>query len=141
MQLYAYWSHPTIYRESREVLSALRQAGMPVCLVSNIDNEELGSALRHLGLSFVDVITSECCRAYKPRAEMFEAALSRLGLEPCQVLHVGDSLRSDVRGAKALGIPVLWINRKHRKTPKGDDAPDDVSTDLRGLLALLRQTA
>lgn len=132
--LYEYWSHPAIYPESKGVLAQCR---MPICLVSNIDNVELQSALRYHGLRFDLVVTSEESRAYKPRREMFEKALSLLGLSRDEVLHVGDSLSSDVRGAKALDIPVLWVNRRSRRTPGGEDTPDYTSTDLRGVLSIL----
>jgi 2-haloacid dehalogenase/putative hydrolase of the HAD superfamily len=114
---------------------------MPICLVSNIDNAELLSALRTHDLRFDFVVTSEESRAYKPRREMFEKAISLLGLSRDKVLHVGDSLSSDVRGAKALDIPVLWVNRRRRRTPDGKDTPDYTSTDLRGILSILEGSA
>jgi len=132
--LYEYWAHPTIFPEGKEVLAQCR---IPICLVSNIDNAELQSALKHNNLHFDLVVTSEDCRAYKPRGEMFQEALSLLGLSTGDVLHVGDSLGSDVRGAKAQRIPVLWINRKERRVPCGVEAPDYVSSDLPGLLKVL----
>lgn len=132
--LIQYWAHPRMLPESREVLAQCR---IPTCLVSNIDNAELLSALRHNDLGFDWIVTSEDCRAYKPRREIFEKALGLLGLSAAEVLHVGDSLGSDVRGAKSQGIPVLWINRRKRQPPTGDAAPDYEATDLRGLLSFV----
>jgi len=129
-RLYEYWARPTMFPESRAVLA---KCGAPVCLVSNIDNAELQSALKHNHLHFDCIVTSEDCRAYKPRAEMFQRALSLIGLRPGEVLHVGDSFRSDVQGAKPQGIPALWVNRKRRPVPS-DGGPDYVSADLTGLL-------
>lgn len=136
--LYEYWSCPRPFPESKEVLT---RCNIPVCLVSNIDNAGLESALRSNDFCFDLVVTSEDCRAYKPRSEMFEKALSLLDLSREEVLHVGDSLSGDVRGAKSLGIPVLWVNRKNRKAPEGEDAPDSMSTDLRVLLSILERGA
>lgn len=136
--LYEYWSHPTLFPESTEVLA---RCTLPTCLVSNIDNAELESALRHTCVHLNLIVTSEDCRAYKPRGEIFQTALSRLGLAADEVLHVGDSLGSDVRGAKSQGISVLWINRKNRQVPCGEDAPDCMSVDLRGLLRVLQGVA
>ena len=129
-----YWASPTVFPETKRVL---RRCDLPVCVVSNIDNEDLRAALEHNRLAFELVVTSEDCRSYKPRGELFQRALSLLELPPDRVLHVGDSLHSDVRGAKALGIRVLWINRTGRAIPKDHPAPDYVSTDLTGLLDLL----
>jgi len=132
--LYEYWAHPTIFPESKEVLAKCQ---IPICVVSNIDNAELQSAIRHNDLRFDWVVTSEDCRAYKPRSEVFEKALSLLGLSPGEVLHVGDSLNSDVRGAKSKGIRVLWINRKKREVSHADETPDYIATDLTGLSSFL----
>jgi 2-haloalkanoic acid dehalogenase type II len=132
--LYSYWTRPTPFAESVEVLAG---CDVPVCLVSNIDNADLSSALAHTGLHFEHIVTSQTCRAYKPRGEMFARALSLLNARPEEALHVGDSLGSDVRGARAAGIRVLWVNRNGRKAPSGDGAPDWVSRDLRGLLQIL----
>jgi FMN phosphatase YigB (HAD superfamily) len=103
-------------------------------LVSNIDNEILNSALLNNQLSFDFIVTSEDCRAYKPRPELFDKALSLLNLTSKEVLHVGDSLGSDIQGAKAMGIPALWINRKNRPFPSViEKQPNHVSTNLKGI--------
>jgi 2-haloacid dehalogenase/putative hydrolase of the HAD superfamily len=130
--LYEYWVRPPLWPESVDGLS---QCDVPLCLVSNIDDADLQTALVHNELIFEHVVTSEGCQAYKPRREMFERALKVLGLPPAEVLHVGDSLGSDVRGARQAGMPVLWINRRGRTLPDGAPAPDYVGTDLSSLLA------
>ncbi len=130
-----YWAKPTIFPESKSILSRCQ---IPICVVSNIDNAELNSALNHNDLSFDWIVTSEDCRAYKPRREIFDRALSLLGLRPADVLHIGDSLGSDVQGAKSLDIPVLWINRKNRQVPLVN-APDYSSTELTGLIDILQK--
>jgi 2-haloacid dehalogenase/putative hydrolase of the HAD superfamily len=131
-----YWGKPVIFPESRDVLAKVEELGIPVCLVSNIDNDVLDSALLHNQLSFDLVITSEDCKSYKPRPEMFDKALSLLNLSNKEVLHVGDSAYSDVKGAKSLGIPVLWINRRKRTVP-AEYEPDHISADLTGILDLI----
>lgn len=113
-QLFAYWRQPPIFSDSVAFLDGLER---PVCIVSNIDRSDLDAAINHHGLTVDLVVTSEEARAYKPRPEPFRLALDLLGLSPDQVLHIGDSLTSDVAGATALGIPVAWVNRKARTTP------------------------
>ena len=132
--IYVYWRHPTLFPETEAVLD---RCELPICLVSNIDNAELQSALRATGLRFDWVVTSDDCRAYKPRREMFDRALSLLGVPRDAVLFVGDSLGSDVRGARSSGIRVAWVNRKQRSAPEGADAPDYVWADLSGLFGVL----
>lgn len=119
-ELFAYWVAPQPIDGAVEFLRGLR---VPVCLVSNIDATDLAAAVSSLGWSFDDVVTSQACRAYKPRAELFEAALVQLGCATDAVLHIGDSLDSDVRGASALGIPVAWVNPHGRPLPADLGAP------------------
>jgi putative hydrolase of the HAD superfamily len=47
----------------------------------------------------------------KPCATIFHAACARLGVEPHQVLHIGDDPDLDVRGAQQAGMKAAWINR------------------------------
>jgi 2-haloacid dehalogenase/putative hydrolase of the HAD superfamily len=68
---------------------------------------------------------------------MFEKALSLLQLSNNEVLHVGDSLSSDVQGAKNMSIPVLWINRKKRDISSRPEKPDYISTDLTEILDII----
>jgi len=132
-----YWGNPPLFPESEDVLYALEELDIPICIVSNIDNEVLDSALKYNDLQFDLIVTSEDCRSYKPRPEMFEKALSLLNRKNNEVLHVGDSLFSDVNGAKRMGIPALWINRKKRSISAEYEEPDYVSEDLTGIIDIL----
>jgi putative hydrolase of the HAD superfamily len=40
----------------------------------------------------------------KPRPEIFAAAVGTLGIQPDEIMHVGDNERTDVRGALAAGF-------------------------------------
>lgn len=136
-ELFAYWARP---RAADGAAEFLRELQLPVCVVSNIDQRELELAIASLGWSFDAVVTSEGCRAYKPRAEPFRAGLAALGLGPEQVLHVGDSLGSDVRGACAAGIAVAWLNRQARALPADPGvAPVRTVASLRELSVWLRE--
>jgi len=132
-----YWGKPAIFPESKAVISKISELKIPICILSNIDNAVLESAFEHNQMSFDMIVTSEDCRSYKPRPEMFEKALSMLNVSNNDALHVGDSLFSDVNGAKRIGIPVLWINRKGRSVPVGNEQPDYISKDLNGILDIL----
>jgi len=132
-RLYDYWRQPKLLPEVRGVLARVR---VPICLVSNIDDAELDAALAHCSLTFNHVVTSERCRAYKPHPAPFERALGLLRLSPREVLSVGDSWRSDVRGAKTLGIAALWVNRQGRILLAEEEQPDFMAADLRGILVV-----
>ncbi|MFI5257390.1 MAG: HAD family hydrolase [Gemmatimonadales bacterium] len=46
----------------------------------------------------------------KPRPEIFAAAVSTLGIEPAEILHIGDNERTDVRGALAAGFRAIRLD-------------------------------
>ncbi len=129
------WSHAQAYPETARVLA--RMDGLPRAVVSNADDAFLKDILRKNGLAFDHVVTSEGVRAYKPRARIFEVALDRLGAEPGEVVHVGDSLTADVEGASRLGMPTVWVNRGRLVRGASDPRPDHEIPDLTPLPALL----
>ena len=131
-ELFAYWAAPAPLAGAAEFL---RDCPLPLCIVSNIDDAELAAAICGLGWDLPRVVTSEGCRAYKPRGEMFRTALELLGCEPSEVLHVGDSLGSDVGGALAAGIDVAWLNPTGRAP--GEHQPRYVINSVRDVPPLL----
>jgi len=106
-----YWRDPPIHFDA---LDLLRDLKIPVCCVSNADCDALSAAIARHDLRFDHVVCSEMVRCYKPESAIFEAALARLDIEPHRVLHVGDSLHSDIGGALRLGIKAAWICRDDR---------------------------
>ena len=76
------------------------------------------AAIEFHGLKPDGVFTSEDAKSYKPRKELFELALKSTGLMPEEVVHIGDSMSSDVKGASALGIDTIWLNRSKRNVPE-----------------------
>ena len=108
----------------REFLAGVR---VPICVVSDADAVHLRAAIAHHGLSFDAVVCSEEVGAYKPSALMFTRALEALGLGAHEVLHIGDSVRTDVLGAHAAGIRAAWLNRRGRPAAEGGPATYVVS--------------
>lgn len=60
----------------------------------------------------------------KPDPRIFEIAVREAGCEPCELLHVGDHIEYDVRGANDVGIRSVWLNRK------GESSINGVKPDL-----------
>ena len=46
----------------------------------------------------------------KPEPPLFRQTLARLGVEPSQAVMVGDSLFSDIAGARRAGLFAIWLN-------------------------------
>lgn len=134
---FAHWAAPPMFAETPAFLAALRDLTLPICIVSNIDLEDIEAAMALHGIVADHVLTSEDVRSYKPNPELFRAGLDALGLQAGDVLHVGDSRTSDVAGAKALGIPVAWVNRTGKEAA-GDPVADHEVHDLMALLPIIR---
>ena len=49
--------------------------------------------------------------AAKPDKRIFERALSLACVKADEALHVGDSLKDDLGGARGAGIDALFLNR------------------------------
>lgn len=115
-QMFSYWMAPPIFEESKSFFAA---SPVPVYVVSNIDRADVIAAIKFHGLNPNGIFTSEDAKAYKPRKELFELALRETDLRADQVVHIGDSLSSDVQGADQAGISAIWVNRGGREAPEG----------------------
>jgi len=105
-----------------------------LALVSNIDDDLL--AVTDLGRRFDLVCTAERARGYKPDGALFRHLLRVGGVDVSGLLHSGQSQRTDMVGAKPLGITVAWINRRGLALAPDVPAPDHEFRDLRPLLDL-----
>ena len=114
--MFEHWVKPPIFEDSKEFFE---KSMLPIYIVSNIDTDDINRAREYHNLKPAKVFTSEDARAYKPRKELFELALKKTGLTPEEVIHIGDSISSDVKGASALGIHTLWLNRFGKEVPDG----------------------
>lgn len=114
--MFAHWVKPPIFDEAKEFFE---RCPVPVYIVSNIDTADILSALAYHELRPVGVFTSEDAKSYKPRKELFQLALQSVGLQGNEAVHIGDSLSSDVKGAGALGINTIWVNRSSKEVPVG----------------------
>lgn len=123
-RMYAHWQRPPLFEDA---LLFLQRVPLPVLVVSNIDRQDIEAAIGHHGLRFDRVLTSEDARSYKPRPELFRAAVGAAGAPPGRLLHIGDSATSDVAGANAVGIPVAWVNRTRKRLPDGLQVDFEVS--------------
>lgn len=105
-----------------------------LALVSNIDDDLL--AATDLGRRFDVVCTAERARGYKPDGTLFRHLLREGRVDTRELLHSGQSQRTDMVGAKPLGITVAWINRRGLTLAPEIPRPDHEFRDLRPLLEL-----
>jgi 2-haloalkanoic acid dehalogenase type II len=131
---FEHWQKPKIYEDTKPFLKSLR--GLNTLILSNIDIEDIGEAVRHHDIQVDAVLTSEDVKSYKPNPELFKEAMRRFDLSPQEVIHIGDSAVSDVFGAQNLGIRAIWLNRLNKKKPDGVN-PDYICKDLYGVEDIL----
>lgn len=125
--MFEHWIKPPIFEESKKFFAA---SPVPIYIVSNIDTADILEAIKYHNLTPAGVFTSEDAQAYKPRKELFELALRSTGLKADEVVHIGDSISSDVKGASSVNIRALWLNRFGKEIPEGVES----ITDLLGAL-------
>lgn len=85
---------------------------LPIYVISNNGEKYVRKAMERNGLTPAGYVCADMVRAYKPRRELFEKALEISGCAPEEVVHIGDSYRSDVQGAAAAGIRPIFLQRK-----------------------------
>ena len=78
--------------------------------------------------------------APKPAPEPFELALERVGTAPEAAVHVGDSMRTDVRGASAAGLRSILLDAASTDGDRGssDHGPAYRIDSIAELPAVLR---
>jgi putative hydrolase of the HAD superfamily len=104
-----------LYPDAVPVLEELRARGYRLGVVSNWEEwlEELLLALEIHELFDVIVASGPFGRA-KPHPSIFRQALELASIQPEEAVHVGDSPRDDVEGARAVGIRPILIDRRGR---------------------------
>lgn len=104
-----------------EALEEFDKMGIQMYILSNsgFTAEALSIALEKLGMQryFKTIWSSADFGKIKPNREFFEMAIENVLLEnPTEnrenIIFVGDTYHSDVKGAWEAGIDVIWINQK-----------------------------
>lgn len=112
------WARPNIdvWRQrvsgSVQALRKLGKSGVKLGIVSNADGTieeqlkrgEICQVGEGLGVPVLAIIDSGVVGVSKPAKEIFSHALDPIGVEPDRALYVGDTVRYDVRGARAAGL-------------------------------------
>lgn len=121
--------------EALKVLEELHRAGFRIALASNLAPAYIEPPQRTLG-EFIDVTCFSCdpeVRAVKPEPAFIDALRTRIEFPAHQILMVGDSLASDIEGAKAAGMAAL-----HLVPDDGAPGPGQISrlSDVLSVLGL-----
>ena len=102
-------------------LRRLLAGGYRLGILSNVDDWLLTWTRRQLAVPFDVLVSAEQVGSYKPAPAHFLEARARIGDR--RWLHAAQSYFHDIVPARALGIPVAWVNRK-AESPTDGKRPD-----------------
>jgi HAD superfamily hydrolase (TIGR01509 family) len=110
----------TLRPRVKDFLDLIRGKGIRTALVSNVGGKTLEKALSKLCLSeYFDVVLSRNdVQNLKPKPDVLNLALEKLGINKDNSMLVGDSL-DDVNAAKNAGIKIMIIT-------DGENAKEDI---------------
>ena len=130
-----------LFPGARELLEALRAAGVPVAIVSTKLGATIQAILEHNGMADLVklIVGGEHVSRPKPDPQGLNAALAQLGVQPGNALFCGDTT-IDARTAQAAGTDFCAVlngttqEADFAPYPKVHSAPN--LTELRGWLGL-----
>lgn len=125
------------FKGVRQALLALLERRLPVGLISDYPLDYKIAGLGLSKLSFAFQINTEDIGALKPHPAAFREAAGKLGVDPAEVLHIGDREDCDVAGALAAGMRAALYHRG--KKPSATRAELTFS-DWRRLVPLLESS-
>ena len=112
-----------------------------LAVVSNFDYTPTAlDILERAGVTrlFGAIVVSDAVGWRKPRREIFDAALGRLGVGAAEALFVGDRADIDVLGAQRIGMATAWVNPAAEALPAGLEPPQFEIRDLGELAEILK---
>ncbi|MCK5578848.1 MAG: HAD family hydrolase [Planctomycetes bacterium] len=132
---------PHLHDGVKEILPELKNQDIKIGLISNTGRtpgKYLRQVLKKLKVDhYFDVLSfSDELLIRKPSPEIFYQTLKHLGSSPAESLHIGDDPRTDVGGAKRIGMKAVlikWNNPILPEMPSADIALEQFE-DLKGYL-------
>ena len=121
--------------KSREVLLSLKKQ-YPMVLVSNFYGN-IATVLKEFKLDgiFDTIIESAVVGVRKPDPRIFTLGVEALGMQPDEVVVVGDSMDKDIIPASKAGCHTVWFKGEGWTNDPVDESPaGKVITDLTQLL-------
>jgi putative hydrolase of the HAD superfamily len=127
-----------LYPYVREVLDILRER-YPLALVTDAQTAHARAELHQVGLlDYFDPIVVSGDHGYrKPDPRLFRLALDQLGVAAQNALYVGNDMRTDIFGAREVGMTTVMFDSDQGAKVHLDCVPDYTITDFRDLLTIL----
>jgi putative hydrolase of the HAD superfamily len=113
-------AHFHLFPDAIPTFETLKAAGYRLGIISNW-SWNLPDLCDGLGIApyFEHIVTSARVGASKPHRVIFDYALNWFGVRPQEAVQIGDNALADVRGARAIGMHGILIDRRNRPAPEG----------------------
>ena len=98
-----------------KIFQKLKERKVILGVISNWDSR-LFSTLENLKLAdnFEFILPSAVVGSAKPDKKIFEEALRLSGVKPHEACHIGDEIKTDIDGARNIGIHAILLDRENR---------------------------
>lgn len=106
-----FWIYAPLYDD---VKIFFENCPYPIYIISNNGEAYIAEAMKVNGISPAGIISADMVKAYKPHPRLFQKAMEVSNCTADEVVHIGDSVISDVNGAKAVGIKPILLDREGR---------------------------
>jgi 2-haloacid dehalogenase len=115
-----------VFPEVTEALTALRDAGWRLAILSNTDPDLLDSSIDAIGVPVDVCVVASTIGSYKPAPGHWEAFFRETGADRTGHVHVAASLFHDIEPCAAIGLSAVWINRlgETSAVPRAAEFPD-----------------
>ena len=137
---------PPAHSDALDVLRGVSAMGLRIGMISNTGmtpGTTFRTYLANTGmLGYFDTLTfSDEVKMAKPAKEIFLLTLRAMNASPAQTVHIGDSVRNDVVGAKQSGIRTVWITGFSEREDPSDPAtePDVTIHSLAEVVPAIRR--
>ncbi|MCX4312808.1 MAG: HAD family hydrolase [Clostridia bacterium] len=111
-----YWSKAPLFDDVKPFFEA---CPYPIYIITNNGVQYVDIAMKDNGLNPAGIVCGDMVKAYKPHKELFLKALEISKCNPSEVVHIGDSEKTDVCGALSVGITPILLNRKNKAVKSG----------------------
>lgn len=106
-----FWMYAPLYDDVKDFFE---KCPYPIYIISNSGEKYKAEAMKVNSIYPTGIITADMVKAYKPHPSLFKKALEISECNANEVVHIGDSITSDVNGAKAVGIKPILLDREDK---------------------------
>lgn len=96
------WNQPEATKESIHWIKEIKEAGMPVLILSNNSNDRIKKVAKILEVDYIP-------RSMKPTLRAFKLAEKKLNLSADEMVMIGDQLMTDILGANRYQLKSILV--------------------------------